>query len=297
MEQKARQCMDMWANSIEDLVFVAEDLKKMTLDVLGESVFGIDFNTLGGENENPLGSYQYIINNIFSLPIMLIPGYQYLPTPGNRKLASEIDKFNNFLIQIIEEKKRENTDTPVNLLDFLIAANLHPEDGKVMTDAMVRDNVLLFFVAGHETTAVSLMFAMHQLAAHPEIQEKAREELLSTFEDGTITYEGILKLKYVTAVIKEVMRLYPPAPIIGFREIEKEEGANLGPYHLPKKSLIALMVYDLHTDPKYWKDPMTFNPDRWLSGETKEQQRGCYLPFSSGGRVCIGQNFSIQTDG
>eukprot|EP00005_Dracoamoeba_jomungandri_P003403 CAMPEP_0174257954 /NCGR_PEP_ID=MMETSP0439-20130205/7043_1 /TAXON_ID=0 /ORGANISM="Stereomyxa ramosa, Strain Chinc5" /LENGTH=415 /DNA_ID=CAMNT_0015341273 /DNA_START=169 /DNA_END=1413 /DNA_ORIENTATION=- len=263
MDRKVNQCMDKWAEAKGEPIYVAEDLKHMTLDVLGESVLGTDFNTLGGENENPLVSYRYLIQNIFHLPIMVIPGYQYLPTPTNRKLAAEIDKFDKFLEQIIAEKKKEKKETPENLLDFLIAANQHPEEGNVMTDQMVRDNILLFFIAGHETTAVSLMFVVHQLAAHPEIQKRAREELLSVFEEGVITYEGILKLKYIPAIIKEVMRLYPPAPIIGFREIEAEGGVQLGPYHLPKGTLVTPMVYALHTNPKYWKNPMVFNPDRW----------------------------------
>jgi len=285
--------MDLWGQQAGQPIFVSEDLKKMTIDVLGETILGSDFDTLGGSNDNPLASYRHAIENIFHLPTLLIPGYQKLPFPRNKKLAAEINNFDSFIWDIIERKKKEKKDTPENLVECLIHANQNPDEGVTpMTDQMLRDNIVLFFIAGHETTAVSLMFALHQLAAYPEVQKRAREEAFEVFPDGILTYEGMLQLKYISAIIKEVMRLYPPAPIIGFRQINQEEGAKLGPYHLPNKTLVLPMIYAMHTDPRYWKNPLAFNPDRWLSGETTEN-KGVYLPFSSGGRVCIGNNFSL----
>jgi len=147
-----------------------------------------------------------------------------------------------------------------------------------------------FFVAGHETTASTLTWALSLLATYPEIQEKAREEVLEKAPNG-LTYESLKDLDYLDWIIHETMRVYPSVPITSTREILQD--MTIGDWHFPAKTVIQIDFYNMLHDPKIWESPEEFKPERWSPQNLTKEQRTSWMPFSYGPRVCIGMNFSL----
>lgn len=157
-----------------------------------------------------------------------------------------------------------------------------------MTDEEVRDQVLIFLLAGHETTSTALTFTLHLLGRHPEIQERVRTEVADVLGDARPTAASLQLLPYTTAVLKEAMRLYPSAPFTGRLTAED---SNIGGYAVPAGSDVVLSVWTIHRRPDLWPDPLTFDPTRFLGDERRN--RYAWVPFGAGPRACIGQHFSM----
>jgi len=154
-------------------VKVTVDLQKMTLDVLAICIFGQDFDTLNGNHSGPLAAYNYVLESIISPVRMLFPWYSSLPLPGNITLRQKINEFDDYCWSIIENAKKNATNQTegddskcISLIDLMINGGMKDQD--------IRDNLSLFFLAGHETTASTLSWAVGLLASYPEIQKKSQ---------------------------------------------------------------------------------------------------------------------------
>ncbi|MFE2147217.1 cytochrome P450, partial [Streptomyces sp. NPDC059456] len=153
-----------------------------------------------------------------------------------------------------------------------------------------RDQVLVFLLAGHETTATSLAFSLHLLARHPEQQARAREEVARVLGDRTPEAADLDRLPYLTQVLKEAMRLYPAAPVIGRGSVAATE---IGGRTVPAGSDVILAPWVTHRHPRYWPDPDRFDPDRFTPEAEAGRPRYAWFPFGGGPRACIGQHFSM----
>jgi cytochrome P450 len=158
-----------------------------------------------------------------------------------------------------------------------------------MTDVEVRDETMTLFLAGHETTANALSWTFHLLSRHPDVYARLRAEVDGALEGRTPTFEDVPRLPYAMRVIKEAMRLYPPAYIIG-RQATRD--VDIGPYRLPKKMTAFINIYGMHRRAKYFPDPEKFDPDRFQP-EREKQMKMSYVPFGGGPRVCIGNQFAL----
>ncbi|MBT2459635.1 cytochrome P450, partial [Streptomyces sp. ISL-86] len=154
----------------------------------------------------------------------------------------------------------------------------------------LREQVLIFLLAGHETTATSLAFALHLLARHPEQQTRAREEISRVLGDRTPEAADLDRLPYLTQVLKEAMRLYPAAPVIGRQAVAASE---VGGHTIPAGADVILAPWVTHRHPGYWPDPDRFDPDRFTPEAEAERPRYAWFPFGGGPRACIGQHFSM----
>lgn len=190
------------------------------------------------------------------------------------------------LNEIIEERIASGSEKD-DLLDMLLKATY--EDGTTMSRDQLIDEVLILFTAGHETTANALGFTLFLLATNSKIQAKAFQELSNVAIDEISTLENISGLSYIKQCIEESMRLYPPAYYIDRMSVEEDQ---LGPFKIPKNTMILLAIYELHRDPDLWKAPETYQPERFDLAN-KKLVPDCFYPFGAGPRMCIGNNFAM----
>ncbi|HLL97465.1 MAG TPA: cytochrome P450, partial [Rubrobacteraceae bacterium] len=175
-----------------------------------------------------------------------------------------------------------------DLLSMLL--RFRDEAGTRMTDKQLRDEVITLLLAGHETTALALSWSWYLLSQHPEVEAKLLEELQEVLGDRTPMVEDLPHLPYAEMVIKESMRLYPPAWGVSREAIEACE---IGGYRLPAGTQLLIVLWAMHRDPRNFQDPEAFNPARWEGGLAKKVPRYAYLPFGAGPRICIGGSFAI----
>jgi cytochrome P450 len=177
-----------------------------------------------------------------------------------------------------------------DLLTLLLEAQ-DPEGGVGLDDEEVRAQALIFLLAGHETTATSLTFALHLLGSHPEVQDRVRTEAHAVLGAADpISAEDALALRYTTMVVKEAMRLFPPAHSMG--RISTGADRVCG-YDVPPDSAIVVSPWVTHRHPAFWEEPELFDPERFTPEREKARHRYAYIPFGGGPRACIGQYFSM----
>ncbi|KAI7881134.1 cytochrome P450 [Lichtheimia hyalospora FSU 10163] len=198
--------------------------------------------------------------------------------------------------QILNSQQSKVPESERDLLTLMIEAENSGEGS--MTNKELRSNLCLFFLAGHDTTANALAFAVYHLAMHPDIQRKAREEAIKILgdepEDVLPTLEQTREFKYINMIIKETLRITPPITTVMSRETR--EDTELQGQFIPKGTRMSLDIYDLHHNPTVWNDPDTFKPQRFEPGGEAERLAGSgmtWIPFSNGQRQCLGMNFSL----
>jgi len=285
MEKKVDQVMERWSKiSLDGGFDIGEDVQKMALDVLGVCVFGKDFNFFDGVEKGPLHHYNYFIKSMKNIFIAFMPSWLFYLIPfGKIKNLRESTKIVNEYIKTLEDEALENNEKN-SLLTMLVNANT---DKKLSKNA-IRDNILLFFIAGHETTSTALQYALYELSQNPECQEKLREEVNRVFPNN-IDPEGLKDLTYTSNIINESLRLHPPVGILNRRTFED---VNVGEFIVPKDTLISILNYGIQRDPEIWGDDANiFNPDRF-NHLTKDQALA-QMPFGGGPRICIGNTFSL----
>jgi len=187
-----------------------------------------------------------------------------------------------------EKNEQEKSKTEENTTHHKSLITVMVESG--MSDSDIRDNVGIFFLAGHETTASTLSWALSLIARHPEIQEKARKEVLEHTKEG-MTYETMKDLNYLDWIIHETMRIYPAVPVVGQRRVETE--TILGDWKIPENTTLQMDFISMLHKAEIWGDPEKFRPERFNPENLTKEQRTSWIPFSYGPRICIGMNFSL----
>jgi cytochrome P450 len=208
-----------------------------------------------------------------------------VPTPGGIRARQSIGRLERIVLRTIAQRREKGEDQG-DLLSMLLQAQ--DEDGGRMSDRQLRDEVLTFLFAGHETTALALTWAWYLLAQHPDAEAKLRAELAAELHGRAPAIDDLPRLRYAEQVIKEAMRLYPPVWTIGRETTAPCEIAGHG---VPKGAQLMLSQWVMHRDPRYWPEPERFRPERWADGAVPP--RGAYFPFASGLRGCIGQAFAL----
>ncbi|XP_062974116.1 cholesterol 24-hydroxylase-like [Elgaria multicarinata webbii] len=271
----------------ETEVDVMDLLRRVTLDIIAKVAFGLELNTL----HDDLTPFPHAVNKVMrAMRDSRRPFFQYLP--GNRKIVKEVQESVRLLRrtgkECIERRRKaiENEEeVPLDILTQILKGAA--EEGDCGDENML-DNFVTFFFAGHETTANQLSFAVMELARQPEIVAKLQaevDEVIGVKID--IAYEDLGKLKYLSQVLKEILRLYPPVSgTVRWTGKEKViEGVNI-----PANTSIIFSTYIMGRMERYFKDPHIFNPDRFSKDQPKPYFS--YFPFSLGSRSCIGQVFA-----
>lgn len=207
----------------------------------------------------------------------------WIPTATNRKYHHMMEEANELIQKCVDDRKAYPEQVG-DLLDVLMDT-YHPDE----QFSEIRNQLLTFLVAGHETSAIAMTWTLHSLAHHPEIQEKVYQEVKSLGTLSDLDVMDFSNTTYTQQVIKESLRYYPPIWNVVRRAIKDHEIAG---HHIPKGKQLMLNIYLLHHNEKYWHNPDSFMPERFEKGHELSHKLQ-YMPFGGGGRFCIGNNFAI----
>jgi cytochrome P450 len=210
-----------------------------------------------------------------------------LPTPGNLRMRRAVRRLDRIIYRLIAAR-RANGSRGTDVISMLLDA-AGPDGG--MSDREVRDELMTLFLAGHETTALALTWALHLLAKQPAADAALATELSTVLDDGLPTIADVPRLPYTEAVILESLRLYPPAYAISREAVRPTTVAGRA---VARGSVAFISVWAVHHDPARFDDPWSFRPERWLDGLAQHLERGAYLPFGEGPRKCVGASFAMQ---
>jgi cytochrome P450 len=263
-----------------------EEMSECTLEIVCESLLGQKLEG-GGKivNEELPSTLRFLIRRVLN---PLAPP-MWLPTPANRQFKKSTKRLRGLITSLLFEKKHFNTE---NAGQDLLSLLLHQknESGESMSNEQITDEILTFFLAGHETSAVALTWGFYELSKNPEVEGKLRTEILKVFGNSPITLTELPKLTYCKQVCQEILRLYPPAWALA-REATQDD--TLGDYYIQKGDSVVINTYWLHRNPEYWQNPNEFLPERWES-ENTNQHKFAYAPFGGGPRLCIGNHFAMM---
>ncbi|MDF3607331.1 cytochrome P450 [Paracoccus sp. DMF-8] len=213
---------------------------------------------------------------------------RWVPRPVRMFSGRQIRDLKSISDAIIDDRRRTGPHPVPDLLD-LLQAGVDPETGRTMTTAELRDNLLTFIVAGHETTALSMAWALYLCAFDPAVQDRAAAEARAVLGDRIAGAGDVAKLPYIRQIIDESLRLYPPAGMVTrtARAPDRLAGRDIR-----KGDTVMIPFYALHRNHVLWDDPDRFDPDRFAPGITRD--RFAFLPFGAGPRICIGAGFAVQ---
>ena len=283
MARYTQERVDSWSDG--QTIDLHDEMTALTLRIVARTLFDTDV-TAQIEEVARLGNWiQDFYYLRFASLRFLIP--TWLPTPGNRQLASATQRLDDVVYGIIRE--RRPTEDRGDLLSMLVLAR--DEQGRGMNERQVRDEVMTLLLAGHETTALALSWAFLMLDRHPEARERLDLELNEVLGPRSPTPADVPILPYAQAVVNETLRLYPPAYVTGREAIRTTTIAGT---RIPKRHLVLISMYTTHRDPRFFAEPDTFRPERWLDGLEKRLPRGAYIPFGLGSRKCIGASFAMM---
>jgi cytochrome P450 len=258
---------------------------QLAMNIASRTLLGIDINQQFSEISQCLEAVMHDFLYRFSTPI---PPPQWLPTPGNLRLKRTIRRLDQILQQLIDERRAAGA-TGDDFLSLLLNAR-DEEDKQGISDRQIRDEVMTMFLAGHETTANALSWMWYLLGKHPEIQQRVRQEVRAVLGDRPPTPADIPQLTFCEQVIREAMRLYPPAYVVGRRPVED---ITIGRHFIPAGTNVLMSQWVVHRDPRWFDDPLKFDPDRWANGFVSRLPKYAYFPFGGGPRVCIGNAFAM----
>lgn len=285
MVDSTKQRLDRWKPGSE--LIVDSEMNTLTLEIISECLFGANVRHQSQELEKAVQILSEISVN--EMKRLFIP-LRWLPTAHNRRkfwAMNLLDKTIRGFIQTRRESGKDHGD----LLSMLLLATDAEASGARMTDEQARDEAMVLFLAGHDTTATALAWTWYLLGRHPEVEKRAIQEVKEVLGGKEVTHADLPKLRYLRQIIQESIRLYPPA--IGTFARQNEEEIQVGGYSIPKKSIVYTFSYVTQRDKRWFADPTRFDPDRF-SAERAEHPPFAYFPFGAGPRACIGMHFAMM---
>lgn len=288
MTRCTEEMLDRWAQRLMPLqpFDVAVELHQLTLRIIGHALFSTDLQadsarefseSVGAALEYAAGS-----TNPFRLP-------SSVPTPGNRRFARAMRVFEKTVLDMLDTR-RESGEQPHDLMSMLLDS-VDSETGEGLSHLQIRNEMLSYLIAGHETSATTLMWTCYLLSLHPEVARRIDEELARELGGRPPTFESIERLVYLEQVIHESLRLYPPAYMLT-REVASED--RIGGYTIPAKSWVLLSSYVSHRRHDFWENPEGFDPDRFSPEHEAGRHAHAYFPFFAGPHKCIGQGLAMM---
>ncbi len=275
---------DTWSSG--EVREIDQDMLQIALDIVTHCLLKTEIQEDRQELATTVNAAREEINAIWNSLQLFLPGW--VPTPANIRLRRAIGMLDRIVYRIIDDR-RPSAAGGQDLLSELL--NAHDQEGNGMTNQQVRDETLTIFLAGHETSAVTLSWIFYLLGRHPEINELLEKELDEVLGDRPPTVEDLSALKYTAMIVNEALRLYPPATLIGRTALKD---CLIGDYAVPAGTTVLASPWVLHRDGRYFEAPDTFKPTRWSVEFENRLLHGAYFPFGVGPRTCIGYRFALM---
>ncbi|MCA9944855.1 MAG: cytochrome P450, partial [Anaerolineales bacterium] len=263
---------------------VDDAMMTLTLEIIGEALLGINLQKEASQlAQAVLTMLDYVVYRS-QRPVVLPLA---LPTPRNRRFRAGLQKLDALIDQAITDHQR-GQGNPNDILSQMQAAT-DRETGEKMSRAELRDEIITFIVAGHETAASGLTWLFYLLAQNPAVEAELVAEIDAVLNGRSPTTDDLANLPTVERVVAEALRLYPPAWLITRRAIEAD---TLLGEPIPANALIIMSPFITHRHPAFWEKPDVFHPEHFLPDAEKARPRYAYFPFGGGQRLCIGDSFA-----
>src|SRR3954470_3497279 len=294
----AEQLVQKWGRlNADDEIDVVHDMTALTLDTIGLCGFDYRFNSFYRQDYHPfvesLGRSLETIMMTRGLP------FEQLWMQKRRKtMAEDVDFMNRMVDEIIAERRKggEATDDKKDMLAAMMTG-VDRSTGEQLDDVNIRYQINTFLIAGHETTSGLLSCTLYALLKHPDILKKAYDEVDRVFgpdANAKPTYQQVTQLTYITQILKEALRLWPPAPAYGISPLN-DETIGGGKYKLRKNTFVTILVMALHRDPSVWgPNPDAFDPENFSREAEAKRPINAWKPFGNGQRACIGRGFAMH---
>ncbi|MEX1235630.1 MAG: cytochrome P450 [Roseovarius sp.] len=267
-------------------VDVAEDMVRTTFDVIADVTFSGDGSFDSDGVHHAIDAYISEAGKISLFDILGLP--DWVPRPGRMMSGSAMRDMKKVADEAVEARRKRGPQGVPDLLDLLLEGE-DPETKRRMDTAELRDNLLTFIVAGHETTALTLAWSLYLCAFDSRVQDKARAEITEVCGNGPVTGDHVAKLPYIRMIADEALRLYPPAAMVSRSALADD---TLCGRQIRRGDTVIVPIYALHRHHQLWDDPDAFLPERFEA--RKNVERYAYLPFGDGPRICIGASFALQ---
>jgi cytochrome P450 len=284
MVDYTERMLDRWHDG--EALDVQEEMMKVTLEIVAKTLFDADVShdtaAASEAMETVLHTFTQRVNKLIKLP-------DWFPTPLNIRAKRAVSRLDKIIFDIISARRKSGEDRG-DLLSMLLQAT-DEDDGERMSDRQLRDEAMTLFMAGHETTANTLAWVWYLLALNPEVETKLHAELDQVLGDRPPTFEDLPRLIYTEHVITETLRLFPTVWLLGR---EATEDCQIGGYDVPKGHTVFMSQWVIHRDPRFFENPLSFQPERWADGLAKRIHRYAWFPFGGGPRICIGNSFAMM---
>jgi cytochrome P450 len=280
--------LEIWNEKTNgSIVDIDDDMMHAALEIVSRSLFGTD---LAGDVEKTAEATLNALDVIVARARTPIVFPQWVPTPNNRKMARALKQLNGAVSRILKERAanplKPGVDREVDMLDLLIAAR---DDEDVLSSQELRDQIVTFLVAGHETVASSLTWTWWLLADNLDKQSQVQKEVDEVLNGRVPSIKDVENLPFTKAVVDEALRIFPPGWVVSRRALAEDV---LGGFDIPKDAVIIISPWATHRHPAAWQDGMKFDPTRFLPS-APTPAKGTYLPFGIGPRQCIGKDFAL----
>lgn len=280
MTARTEQLLDSWQPGTPRNIHA--DMTQLTLEIAASALLDVNLREELSELRAAFHDITEEFRKRTARPVSLP---QWIPTPRNQRYQEALERVNEIIYDIIEQRRAEPGNGVVSML--LEASS---ESDAELTDKQLRDEVVTLLFAGHETTAIALTFTWHLLATHPKQEEMVVTELDEELGGQSPTMADVSQLVYTRKVLKESLRLYPP--VFGvLREPVLDD--RIGGYQIPAGATVAMNQIAVHHDPEFFDDPKAFTPERWTDSFEESLPQFAYFPFSGGPRRCIGERFAM----
>jgi cytochrome P450 len=285
MSEQVDRLAGRWRQRHPGTLDLHDEMTRLTLRIVCSILFGQDVRRALPVVQGAFGPLGEAVLRRGMAPVR--PPVSW-PTPVNRRLARARRALHGVCDEIIANRRAGHSPAGRDdMVQLLLDAR---DNGSALSDAEIRDQVLVFLLAGHETTSTALTFTLHLLGRDPDVQRLVREEVAVVVGDRTPTARDVPALAQTTMALKEAMRLYPSAPLIGRLAVSDDE---VGGYRIPAGSNVVVAPWVIHRHPGFWDAPERFDPERFTPEREKARHRYAWCPFGGGPRGCIGQHFSM----